>query len=406
MQTPALHTEAAFPPKTADTGARLGAALLAYLLGVTLIVSLLPFHFEWPQRWDVTLGDDPYDLAVSTVLFVPLGFLFRLAWPRERQGSMLFLTWNALLLSVVIEAMQLFDATREAAALDVVAATAGACVGALAFDRIAKSAKLSGRLLGWLSLEIPLMGLVYLLVPLLWVNALAARGDWVPTSTTFLIGAFGATILGGLQRHYFGPARAAEARHTAAFAALWFVVGAFAMLPWQPLGLAAGAVGVTVLCWWQGRRPLHGDPANRRFEASLLRSAASLYGAYLAMLVISPVFGFIGSWHGQLGFPEIAPSRVETAQILELCAASTLLGYMAAEIRGREVMLYRAAVPRLIAWGGALAISIEAVRGFGVHGASLARGLLIVGVCLYGGWLYHLQRAHVIRVLSKKRADV
>jgi len=286
----------------------------------------------------------------------------------------------------------------------VIANTVGAWVGVLGFDRIARSAKLSGRIIGWLGLEIPLMGLVYLLVPLLWVNSLAARGEWVPTFTTFLIGAFGATLLGGLQRHYFGPSRAAEPHHTAAFAALWFVAGAFAMLPWQPFGLAGGALAVAALCWWQGRRRLHDPGSNRRFEAPLLRSAAPLYAAYLVVLVISPVLDEVGSWQGHFGFPPRASSRVETAQLLELCAAFTLLGYMAAEIRGREVMRYRGALPRLIAWSIGLAIAAEAARGFGVQGASLARGALVVAVCLYGGWLYYLQRAHVMWLVSKKRA--
>jgi VanZ family protein len=397
--------EADFKSHAADTGARLGTALLAYIVGVTLIVTLLPFHFAWPERWQVSIGDDPYDVIVNMLLFVPFGFLFRLAMPRERQGSILFVIWNAALISIAIEAVQLFDQGRESTLLDVIANTLGAWLGALAFDRIARSARLSGRLIGWLGLEIPLMGLVYLLVPLLWVNALGARGELVRTFTTFLIGAFGAMLLGGLQRHYFGPSKAAEPHHTAAFAAIWFVAGAFAMFPWRPLELVLGALAVAALCWWQGRRRLRDPVSNRRFEAPLLRSAAPLYAAYLVMLVISPVLGEIGPWQGRFGFPEVAPSQVETARLLELCAAFTLLGYMTAEIRGRAVLRYRDAFPRLIAWAIGLAVAAEAARGFDLHGASLARGVLVVAACLYGGWLYYLQRAHVMWLVSKNRAS-
>jgi glycopeptide antibiotics resistance protein len=378
--------------------------LLAYMLGVTLIVTLLPFHFAWPDRWHVALGDDLYDAVVNLLLFVPLGFLFRLASPRERPGSVVLVILNAALISVVIEAMQLFDATRESAVLDVAANVMGAWVGALAFDQIARSAKLKGRLIGWLALEIPLMGLVYLLVPLLWVNTLAARGEWIPTLTTFLIGAFGATLLGGLQRHYFGPSRAAEPHHTAGFAGVWFVAGAFAMLPWLPFGLIAGALAACAWCGWQGRRRVEDPVLNRRFEAPLLRSATPFYAAYLVVLVISPVLGATGSWQGHFGFPKFASSRLEIAQVLELCAAFTLLGYIGAEIRGREVMRYRDAVPRLVTWAVALAVASEVARGFAINGASLTRGALVVAACLYGGWLYDLQRAHVIWLLRKKHA--
>jgi VanZ family protein len=401
MQNSGSKADADFQPLAVDTGARLGTALLVYMLSVTMIVTLLPFHFALPDRWQVTVGDDPYDAIVSVLLFVPLGFLFRLARPRERQGSMLLVIWNAALISIAIEAMQLFDVTRESTLLDVTANIFGAWVGALAFDRIARSARLSGQLIGWLGLEIPLMGLVYLLVPLLWVNSLATQGELVRTFTTFLIGAFGATLLGGLQRHYFGPSRAAERHHTATFAAMWFVAGAFAMLPWRPFELVGGALAVAAFCWLQGRRRLHDPGSNRRFEAALLRSAAPLYAAYFVLLVISPVLDEVGSWQGRFGFPEVAPSRVEIARLLELCAAFALVGYMAAEIRGREVMRYRDAFPRLIAWGVGLAIAAEAARGFDLYGASLARGILVVAACLYGGWLYYLQRAHVMWLVSK-----
>jgi hypothetical protein len=393
-----------FQPRAADTGARLGTALLVYMVGVTLIVTLLPFHFAWPEQWQVTVGGDAYDFAVSVLLFVPLGFLFRFATPRRRPEPLAVVIWNAALISVMIEALQLFDPTRVSAILDVVANTLGAAMGAFAFDRMARSAGLSGRAIGWLGLEMPLMALVYLLVPLRWANSLAARGEWVPTGTTLLIGAFGAILLGGLQRHYFGPSRAAEPHHTAAFAALWFVAGAFAMLIWQPVALAAGALGVMAICWWQGRRALHDAGSNRRFEAPLLRSALPLFAVYLAVLIIAPVFGEMNSWRGQFGFPAVTPSRVETAQVLELCAAFTLLGYISTEMRGRDVKQYRDALPRLIAWGVGLAIACEVARGFNLHGASAARGALLVAACVFGGWLYYLQRAHVIWLVSKNDA--
>ena len=183
------------------------------------------------------------------------------------------------------------------------------------------------------------------------------------------------------------------------------MAGALAMLPWQPFALPAGAVAAAAWCWWQGRRRVHDAAENRRFEAALLRSAAPLYAAYLFTLVISPALEEIGSWHGHFGFPEVAASRVEIARLLELCAAFTLVGYMVAEIRGREVQRYRDAFPRLIAWGIVLAIAAEAARGFDVHGASLARAVLVVGACLYGGWLYYLQRAHVMWLVSTRRPD-
>src|SRR5688572_16469496 len=99
-------------PRQPDTGARLGTALLAYWIGVTLIVTLVPFHFAWPDTWRLSFGGDPFAGIVSVLLFIPFGFLHRLAAPGERKGSMLLAVTNAAFISIAIEAMQLFDATR------------------------------------------------------------------------------------------------------------------------------------------------------------------------------------------------------------------------------------------------------------------------------------------------------
>src|SRR5436853_7630144 len=139
MQSQTSKAMADSPPPETSTGTRLGTALLMYMLAVTLIVNLLPFHFTWPDEWRVSVESDPYDLITDFVLFIPLGFLYRMATPRGWAAVVLIVV-NAAVISVAIEAMQLLDETRQAAVLDVVANSFGALVGVLAFDRIARSA--------------------------------------------------------------------------------------------------------------------------------------------------------------------------------------------------------------------------------------------------------------------------
>jgi hypothetical protein len=386
-----------------DSGTQLGLALLAYLLGITLIVTLIPFRFEWPGTWRFVYYVGAVDVFGNILLFLPLGFLYRFARPHAHRHPIAVALCAGALLSFGIEALQLFEASRNSSPVDVVANATGAALGAFAYGRIAASSRLDGRVIGWLSLELPVMGLVYLLVPLLWVSALASHGEAARTVMTLFVGMFGAILLGGLQRYYFGPARASLPRQTATFAGLWFVAGAFPAMPWQPLLIAAGALAVAGSCWAFGSIGIEPARHNRRFEVRLLAMGAPVYAAYLAAITLAPLAGGAGEWSFSSGFGEAASDQIEILRLLELIAAYTLVGYMAAEVRGRAVARYRAALPGLFACSLALVAAGELVRGYaGSDGASAARGVLLVLAALYGGWLYYLQRAHVVRLLATR----
>jgi VanZ family protein len=388
-------------PVAHDTGARLGAALLAYMLGVTIIITLLPFQFRWPAEWRVVYVVDPHDVIANILLFVPLGFFYRFALHAVRPSVLHVLAFGALA-SGAIELTQLFEEVRSCSPVDVATNTIGAGFGALAAGRVASSTKVDGRLVGWLALELPLMGLVYLLIPLLWINSLAAGGDATRAVTVLLLGLFGAYVLGGIQRHYFAAVGYSNARRTALFSMLWFVAGAFYALRSRPGEILAAAVTIAVLTWWLGRRTVRGIDYNRRFEVPVLKSGAPAYACYLVLVTLAPLGRGIGEWVLHAGFPPAAAEQLEILRLLELTAAFTLAGYMVAEFRGRIVASYRAALPRLLAWAAVLGLAMEMTRGYEAgQGASLARGAILVAAALYGGWLYYLQRTHVMRVLAQ-----
>ena len=387
-----------------DTGARLGAALLAYMLGVTLIITLVPLQFRWPDGNRIVLTGEPLEVIANVILFVPLGFFYRLAQPAAR--STLHVLALGALVSLAIEATQYFQPLRTPSPLDVATNAAGAWLGALAAERVARAATVGGRLVGWLALELPLMGLVYLLVPLLWIDGLSSGGERARAVLSPLLAMFGALLLGGMQRHYFGPARAAEPHRTAVFAALWFVAGAFPSLATRPATVAGGAVFAGVVCWLRGVRTAGAPTPNRRFEVSLLRFAAPFYALYVALIVFLPLRHARGEWSVRAGFPDAMSHQIEILRLLELVAAFTLVGYIVAEFGGRAVARYRDALPRLATFALVLACALEVAWGFRAeHGASIARGALVAAAALYGGWLYYLQRAHVVRLLTGNAAQ-
>ena len=383
-----------------NTGARLGLALFAYMFGVTLIITLMPFRFEWPSGSRILLTGEPLEVAANVLLFVPLGFFYALAQPAHGRSALRVLLLGAAG-SLAIETMQYFEPMRTPSPLDVATNAAGAWLGAIAAHRVVRAQAIEGRIVGWLALQLPLMGLVYLLVPLLWANALSSGDEPSRMILAPLLAVFGAVLLGGMQRHYFAPALGTAPHTTAGLAALWFIAGAFPALAGTPVLVAGGAALAGAVCWLRGRAPPGVSPGNRRFEASLLGTAAPMYAAYLALLIALPLRRELAEWTLNLAFTDAAVSQREILRFLEMVAACTLTGYMLAELRGRVVARYRDAVPRLLMWSVVFACLVEGLWGFRAeHGASIARAALMVAAWLYGGWLYYLQRAHIVRLLA------
>src|SRR5204862_4625526 len=106
----------------------------------------------------------------------------------------------ALAASVAIESVQLFEVTRYASISDVLANGAGGYLGAIAQRRLRRRIAMAARTVGRLSLERPLLGLVYLLVPLLWLDGLAGVDSAMPLWPLLGLGLFGASVLAAAQR--------------------------------------------------------------------------------------------------------------------------------------------------------------------------------------------------------------
>jgi glycopeptide antibiotics resistance protein len=384
--------------------ARIGLALLAYLLGVTLIITLLPFQFDRPTEWRIMLTGTPVDVAANVLLFVPLGFLFRLASVHHGKHAAMRVLGGGMLLSMAIECAQLFEIERYSSPIDVVTNAFGAWLGAVACDRASRHVSFDHAVVGRLSLELPLMGLVYLTVPLLWLNALASGPDVEHAGLSLLIAAFGAAIVGGLQRHHFRPVHGVGAARVSATFVVWFLAGTFPLLPTRPAWVLTGATVGALLVWRKGRATSNQE--QRRYEIPVLRSAVPSYGTFLLLLAATPLIGGVGLWEMGIGFPGVATewTKIEILRLLELVAAFTLAGYMVAEYRGRVDTTLLASLGRVTLASVVAALLTEFVRGFHAgHGASLSRGVLLISAGAYGGWLYNLQREHIMRLLAASR---
>lgn len=369
-------------------GAGLARALLLYVVAVTLVITLTPFDFAVPERWRVTVEDwTVLDLIANVLLFVPMGFLLALGEPPERRGTV----WRALAagaaLSLAIESAQLFELERYASPWDVLTNAAGAALGGALPARLRRRLD-PAALVGRLALELPLVGLVYLLVPLAWLRALSGGAGAARLWPLVVLGLFGGSLLGAVQRRYFGPAGMASPRAMAVAAGGWFTVAAVPAVGAAPVMVAAGVLLVALFTWHRAAAPPPGSGEERRFERASLLRASPFFAAYLLLLPLTALDA-----GRQL-------EREYVIGIVESAAAFTVLGYMAAEAMGRREHAFGESWLPVALLAAMVALLDGVLRGasFTVDATIAVRALTSVVAAVYGGWLYHLQRDQVRRL--------
>jgi glycopeptide antibiotics resistance protein len=394
---------AAAPPNVAVTGPRLGRSLLAYLLAVTLVITLAPFEFTWAGRHGLTDLWTPSDVVMNVVLFVPLGFVYCLTRPAAAPARW----WQVALLgaafSALIEAAQLLAPTRYSSPLDVATNAAGALLGALAHAVAARHVA-GTRTVRTLALELPLMGLVYLLVPLLWLVALAS-GDDARAWLALPVIAMGGAILGTVQAAYLVPARGGGHGGLVAAALAWVIVAWLPSVTTRPDVLVAAlgvGVGSALLRSIATSRTLAED-AGRRFELPTLRLVLPLFAAFVALSSLWPLHAVDGAFTAGTALWRGDAEHRTVFQALEHLGAFTLVGYVIAEYHGRDLPRFRHVAWRVLRWGGGIALLLELARGLhAAHDASLAMLALATFAAMVGGRLYQLQRDHVRALLADR----
>lgn len=384
------------------TRRRLGLALLGYMLIVTLIITLSPFDFAVPSHFRVIPYGSPIDGIANVVLFVPLGFFFRArSLPKERERQWPVFAF-ALGLSSVIELTQLFEETRYCSPADALANASGAWIGAHLQRLLARRLTVDARFVGALALDLPLTGLVYLLVPLLWLDGLSTEQFGGHFGGTVSLAGFGVAILVSMYHHHLRPRVEIARWQLCAIGCLWFVVGAFPGLVHRPALLVVTTAGLGCLLFLAGGEHEMLDP-ERRFEGRALRHALPLFAAYLLARALAPTNLLRWGWSMTMGVDASVQHLTQASilGLLENVSAFTLLGYIVAEWRGRREVVPRDDRQHILGVGAVGALAFEFLRGWnGAYGASLLQVVAETAACGVGCALYHLQRDHVRAVLS------
>lgn len=376
-------------------------ALLAYVLVVELLLTLSPFRFSWRSDWDLAWWGDGADAPANVLLFLPVGYFLRLTLRRDHPHPLRMAMAFGAALSAGIEMLQLFLPDRLSSLSDVLSNTAGAGAGALLcgamrrrFDRMLPS---------MLTLEHPLLNLVYLIVPLMWLTGVGVEAEPARIWLLAPLGAMGALILCGLWRHRFAVAADLPRPALALAVMAWFLFGAVTGLNHGPQVVAQSAVGIfalTLLLLYAGRSV--GSP-DRRFEHKVLAGVWPCFMVYLVMLVWWPPAATLLPFNFAVGYPEVVFNRDVTLRIAEQLGALTVFGYLLAETSGRSPLPARTLRRRNLLWGLCCALLVEVGHGFLPDDrASLWRwGLGSLGVG-FGITLYAAQLS-VMQVLRGRR---
>jgi VanZ family protein len=376
------------------TGARLTLALLGYFVLVTAVITLSPFDFSL-RRFRVSLALVPTDIVANIALFLPLGFLGRGLTDGSAKGGRR-VVWVAAVCSLLIEVSQLFLRRRYAGPIDVVSNTAGAWLGVVARDWIERWALWHPRLVGRIGLDVPLVGLLYLLVPQLWLSSVGLIEDPRRSVTTLLLGCAGSIVLVALHRNRWQSSVRVATHVVPPVAVLWFMTGALPAATASPIAFGALGVTVALLTAWLVRQAQSSDEP--RFEIATLRRFVPVFAVYLVVTSLWPPFRSAVPWHGALLFEDRLNGAgvVDVLLLLEQVGGFTLLGYAVAEWRGRRELSLASDLPPLVAAAAACAIGLEVVQGMlSGSGASVFRALLSTSGAAYGVAVYHLARQHV-----------
>lgn len=377
-----------------NTAARLFFALLGYVILIILLMTLNPFYVAWPKQIGFNFDISLDNLILNIVLFLPVGFLYRLA--TGRRGALLF----GAGLSIAIEIIQLFIPARTTSIPDVLTNTLGAGLGELLHQQTSSRLNITSGIVDRMRLETPLMGLTYLAIPLLWIDTLGLREAPYRWTLTALLATCGAVIFSNVFRHW-----QQETVRTIVYASLasgvWLLVGiAPGLRHSKSLSLIVpGMIALTALLTTFQR-----SSNERRYEQRTLRRMLPTFALYLLLLSLVFPFNSFGPWQLFFGFTgrSTETSLYALYPRLEYLAAFTVLGYVIAEWRGRLELPLARDLPRLLLLATSVALLLEILSGFqSGRGASVIRSVLAVAGAALGGMIYHLSRAHIRFLLGR-----
>lgn len=374
-----------------------GIGLLVYSTLVVMLLTLMPLRFTWPPEWKWLALTNVSDLVLNVFLFLPIGFLFRIAYRSSLFKGVLAATIYGACLTSFIEVTQTIVIGRIPTIPDLVTNAMGAAIGAVVYS-LFKSRLAHHPLARVVAIEYPLMFDVYLLTFLIWLNSSNWGNEASRLTLLPILMIFGARIFGSVvayQSIHKSTARAAF--DSIIMVGIWAVVtSAPALVQHREfVGIVIGVTMILTIIQLFWLRSL--DIGQRRFEVDTLKPLIYLLVLYLIALIGWPL-GFDGGvWSLHIEWTYIGyAKRGMQFYFVQLFVAFTLTGFMLAELYGRR---YEGIpISKYLSWAASMLVAIVVIEGFHVqHHLALVELLVIFLGYFCGLALYHQQRQTIRR---------
>ncbi len=374
-----------------------GTVLLLHVIIVIFILTLQPFNFQNSEEFRFRFDGNYLDIIRNIILFIPIGFFFRLAKLKSSQGSALNALCLGTSISLVIESCQLFLPDRYPAISDILANGIGAWAGLKLHDVIKKKT-LNADMLNVIALNLPLTGLVYLVTPLLMINAFSTGTDPQRIWLMVFPGSIGSMVIASIYSHRADIRNAISIYSVALFSCGWFLIGGGYIFGYYPAQVVSIVIILGLLTWALIRRSDKIDAPDKRFEHPTIRKIIPLFFVYIFLLTImAPEIKF-DLWSWSIGINEYPRSlsleyksltTMKSIRFIEFTMAFVLLGYIAAEAQGRSLKSYSKALLNVLFITFFSALICETIRGFHSQLAfSLTEWVVAIIAGCYGGCLY------------------
>jgi glycopeptide antibiotics resistance protein len=392
-----------------DTQKLFYRVLFFYMCAVTLFLTLMPFRFS-VNFSDVKWGiwSDAEDIAINIFLFIPLGFLFYLSRFKPVGKFVGYSLIFGLLFSTLIELTQLFLPKRYTTLCDVMMNGVGSWIGGLSIHYLQSFLKQKKTInLRLLPIELPLVNIVYLLIPLIWINSISIGNFGERFWFSLIPIGIGAYIIGEIYRREFENFSLKQFAVLVMLCVGWIFTAESLMLAkrWEDV-LVVAALGAAITISTAFRRPVF-DGRKVRYEIVVLKRVVPFFLLYLYCVGFYPFRFNFTEWHLQFGLSGIPedPPVFTIFRLLAYMSALTLLGYMLSQIIARresEQIAQKTMLALAVIWvpGG-----VELCRGFHViYEASVLNFCFGVLASFSGVWIHRLYLGIIRTYLQKKQS--